>query len=62
MGLIREQVDQNISESDYELNCDALESIITNIPTFEELSVQVRYRIEDLITRCEFATIVTVAI
>ena len=56
LGLIREQIYENISESDYELNCDTLESIFTNIPTFEELSVQARYRVEDLITRCEFAT------
>ena len=53
LGLIREQVNQNISD---ELNCDALESIFTNIPTFEELNVQARYRVEELITRCEFAT------
>jgi hypothetical protein len=51
--LIREQVYTNTS--DYELNCTVLESLSINIPTYEELNVQARYRVEDLITRCEFA-------
>ena len=45
--LIREQVYKN--NSDYELNCDMLESLSLNIPTYEELTLQARNRVKDLI-------------
>lgn len=53
-GLVRQQVYQNNSSN--ELNCEDLESLFSNISTYEELTVQARYHVEDLIISCEFAT------
>lgn len=56
-GFDKAVSDLHVHNNTYELDCHDLESIIfSNKLTYEELTVQAKYNVEDLIGSCTFAT------